>query len=96
MDRARYVRFGIGPRDAYRGLWGLMLDAEKELSNIKPPSRQSGRTSKLAMKFGGRIGGHLKDLLPYERARLTQNTVRGDQKHPLVLVSPVDMKKLPV
>jgi hypothetical protein len=101
MDRARYERFDIGPGDAYRGLWGLVLDAEEELYGVRqglkhPATKPAKRKDFEARKevLIGRIGGYLKALLPYERARLTQNTVRGHREHPLVLVSPVDMKKL--
>jgi hypothetical protein len=69
-DRERYEAAGLGPGDAYRGLWAILHDYRNEMLKARSEKRRDYLMAQVA--------NTLYRILPFERPRLQTVKFQGD------------------
>jgi hypothetical protein len=84
-ERERLAETGLGPGEAYRGLWNMLADYRTMmLGTRKALNGKSGKRVALIARHDWlmeRVVDILRALLPYERRRLQAIQVAGDQNN---------------
>jgi hypothetical protein len=75
-DRERYEAAGLGPGDAYRGLWGILHDYREEMLKTRSEKRRDYLMAQVATT--------LYRILPFERPRLQTVKLQGDPDAPIM------------
>jgi hypothetical protein len=78
-DRERYERAGLGPGEAYRGLWRHLHDVLDDMKAAKAANDEPSRRF-----FMHEYSLTLYRLLPFERPRLKTITLQGDPDRPVM------------
>jgi hypothetical protein len=73
-DQALFDREGMGPGDAYRGLWLLAMECREKIRQAQTDERRDHYTYNYMQT--------LRYILPFERPRLQAIKVEGDPNHP--------------
>jgi hypothetical protein len=76
QDRERYEQAGLGPGDAYRGMWAYLHDSLAALRQAKTEERRD--------YFRREYATTLYRLLPFERPRLQTVKLQGDPDRPVM------------
>jgi hypothetical protein len=75
-ERKRYEDNGLGPGDAYRGLWNYLHDSLDELKKARSEERRD--------YFRREYATTLYRILPFERPRLQTVKLQGDPDRPVL------------
>lgn len=75
-DRERYERKGLGPGEAYRGMWAYLHEMLDHLNATQDEKRKD--------YFRREYITTLKAILPYERPRLQTIQLQGDPDRPVL------------
>jgi hypothetical protein len=78
-DRERYERAGLGPGEAYRGLWRHLHDVLDDMKAAKAANDEPSRRW-----FSKEYSQTLFRILPYERPRLQTVQLQGDPDRPVM------------
>jgi hypothetical protein len=76
QDRERYEQAGLGPGDAYRGMWAYLHDSLAALRQAKTDERRD--------YFRHEYATTLYRILPFERPRLQTVKLQGDPDAPVL------------
>jgi hypothetical protein len=83
-DRERYEAAGLGPGDAYRGLWAILHDYRDQMLKTRSEKRRDYLMAQMA--------NTLYRILPFERPRLQTVKLQSDPDAPIR--SPEEMAEI--